>query len=248
MNLSALLGFGLVAVAGVLLLVLRIARRKSPPVFRTIPAFNRFQRAIGLSVEDGSRLHFSFGRGSLTAPTSASALAALGMLRRVAERTSLSDRPPVVTSGNAVLAILTQDTLQSAYQAAGAEELFKRDTGRVSGLTPFSYVAGAIPVMRDENVSTNVILGNFGMEAALLADTAERENSFILAAADTLPAQTVLYVTAQDPLIGEELYAVGAYLEAGPAHTASLIVQDVLRWAVVLLLIVGAILAVLGVL
>lgn len=248
MNLTALLGFGLVLVAGVMLLVLTFARRKTQPVFRAIPAFNRFQRAIGLSVEDGSRLHFTFGRGSLTAPTSASALAALGMLRRVAELTSLSDRPPVVTSGNPVLAILTQDTLQSAYQAAGAEELFKRDTGRVAGLTPFSYVAGTLPVMYDENVSANVILGNFGMEAALLADTAERENSFILAAADTLPAQTVLYVTAQDPLIGEELFAAGAYLNAGPAHTASLTVQDVLRWAVVVLMIGGSVLALLGVL
>jgi hypothetical protein len=223
-------------------------RREFPYTLREIPAFARFRRAIGLAVEDGSRVHFSIGRGGVIMPWSASALAALAMLRRVAELTAVSDAPPIVTSGESSLAILSQDTLKSSYQAAGASERFEAQTGRLTGMTPFSYAAGTIPVMRDENVSANVLAGNYGIEVALMADTAERDKSFTLLASDNLPAQAVLYATGPDPLIGEELYAMGAYVQAGAAHTASLRVQDILRWAVIIGILVGIILKLAGIL
>ena len=97
-------------------------RRRFPGAFRPIEAYERLNRAVGLAVESGTRLHISLGRGNLFTSRGASALAGLAMLRRLAERTSLSDRPPVVTSGDASLAILSQDTLQSGYRAAAAED------------------------------------------------------------------------------------------------------------------------------
>jgi hypothetical protein len=43
-------------------------------------------------------------------------------------------------------------------------------------------------------------------------------------------------------LIGEELYAVGAYLKTGPIHIASLRAQDLLRWVIILAILLGSIL------
>lgn len=238
---SAVIGLGLVLLASLLLLGMTFLRRKSPPaVFREIAAFTRLHRAAGLAVEDGTRLHISLGRGGLQSARGASALAGLALLRRLAERASGSDRPPVVTSGDAVLAYLSQDTLESAYRAAGAVELFRAETGRLSGLTAFSYAAGAIPVVRDENVSASVLIGHFGPEAALLTESAERENAFVLAAADEPATQSILFASVQDPLIGEELYAAAAYAGPDAAHAASLQVQDILRWLIILALLAGA--------
>jgi len=198
-------------------------------------------------VEDGTRLHVSLGRGNMLTTRGASALAGLAMLRQLAERTAISDRPPVATSGDPILAILSQDTLQSGYRAAAAEEAYDPATGRLSGLTPFSFVAGAMPIICDENVSTNVLIGGFGPEAALLAEAAERENALTVAASDDLSAQAALFAAAQEPLISEELYAAGAYVGAGASHNASLQVQDVLRWLIILALLGGAALKVMGV-
>jgi hypothetical protein len=157
----------IVVLTALLLVGFTLLRRRSPAVLRPIEAFERLSHAIGLAVENGTRLHISLGRGNLFTARGASALAGLAMLRRLAERTSVSDRPPVVTSGEASLSILSQDTLQAGYRAAGAEEQYRASTGRLTGLTPFSYAAGTIPVTRDENVSANVVLGDFGAEAAL---------------------------------------------------------------------------------
>ena len=236
----------IVIIAALLLVAFTLLRRRSPAVLRHIEAFERLSHAIGLAVENGTRLHISLGRGNLFTARGASALAGLAMLRRLAERTSVSDRPPIVTSGDASLSILSQDTLQAGYKAAGAEEQYRATTGRLTGLTPFSYAAGTIPVTRDENVSANVVLGDFGAEAALLAEAADRENTHLIAASDNLSAQSVLYAAAQDPLIGEELFASGAYVGAGPSHEASLHVQDVLRWLIIIVILVGALLRFVG--
>jgi hypothetical protein len=237
---------GALLLAAVLLPVFTFLRRKSPASFRHIDAYERLNRSVGLAVEDGTRLHISLGRGNLVTGRGGSALAGLAMLRRLAERTSVSDRPPIATSGDASLAILSQDTLQSGYRAAGAEEQYRFTTGRLTGLTPFSYAAGAMPTIHDENVSTNVILGDLGAESALLAEASDRENANLIAASDDLSAQAVFYASSQEPLLGEELFAAGAYVGAGPAHDASLNVQDVLRWLIVLALIVGSLIRLAG--
>lgn len=233
-------------VAALLLLVFTFLRRRSPAVFRKIEAYERLNRAIGLAVEGGTRLHVSIGRGNLFTARGGSALAALAMLRRLSEQTSLSDQPPVVTSGDASLAILSQDTLQSGFRAAGAEDQYRFTNGRLTGLTPFAYAAGTMPVMRDEGVSANVVIGDLGAEAALLAEAAESEETDLIAASDNLSAQSVLYASSQEPLIGEELFAAGAYLGAGGTHDASLQTQDILRWLVILAILGGAALKFLG--
>jgi len=236
----------LVLFTAVLLLIITYLRRKSPAILRRIEAYERLNRVVGLAVENGTRLHISLGRGNLFTSRGASALAGLAMLRRLAERTSMSDRPPIVTSGDASLSILSQDTLQAGYRAAGAEDQYRVSTGRLAGLTPFSYAAGTIPVTRDEMVSANVVIGDFGSESALLVEAADREDIHLIAASDNLSAQSIFYASAQDPLIGEELFASGAYVGAGVSHEASLQVQDVLRWLIILAIGVGALLKLMG--
>ena len=241
-----MLALGIVLFTALLLLAITYLRRKSPVVVRRIDAFERLNRAVGLAVENGTRLHVTLGRGNLFTSRGASALAGLAMLRRLAERTSMSDRPPIATSGDASLSILSQDTLQAGYRAAGAEDQYRVSTGRLAGLTPFSYAAGTIPVTRDEMVSANVVIGDFGSESALLVEVADREDVNLIAASDNLSAQSILYASAQDPLIGEELFASGAYVGAGISHEASLQVQDVLRWLVIAAIVGGAILKLVG--
>lgn len=246
-SVTGLIGLILVLIAAGLLLGLTFVRRKSTPTFREIAAFTRLKRSVGISVEDGTRLHISLGRGGLQTSNGAPGLAGLAMLRHLSEQTSASDKPPIVTSGAGDLAILTRDTLQAGYKAAGAQEIYNPATGRLTGLTPFSFAAGAISSMRDENVSTNLIIGHFGPEVALLTDTAERTNSPAVAATVDPAAQAVLYTSVDEPLIGEELFAAGAYSDAGRAHTASLQVQDIFRWGIILILLVGSALKLVGI-
>ena len=226
--------------AGFLLGVITLLKRRSPGALRQIPAFTRLARAVGLSIEDGKRLHISLCHGGLFDGRGGSALAGLALLRNIAERTSVSDMPSVATAGDPTLGLLTQDTLQAGYHAAGIEDAYVHTMGRVTGLTPFSYVAGTMSIPQNENVSTNILLGHFGPEAGLLAEASERANTALIGATEDLAGQSVLFISAQDPLVGEELFAAGAYLNADPAHAASLTVQDLFRWLIILGLLAGS--------
>ena len=62
------------------------------------------------------------------------------------------------------------------------------------------------------------------------------------------PEQVAFFISACDyTLIGEELFAAGAYLGAGASHVASLTVQDILRWVVILALLGGAAVKLVGI-
>jgi len=248
-TLENLIAAGIVLITTVLMVVFSLPRiNRKKPAFRAMRAFTGLRRAIGLTVEQGSRLHISLGKSSIIGPDNASALAGLSTLERITSTSSLSDRPPVVTSGDGTLALLSQDTLRAGYRISNAQEQYDPDRGRLTGPTPMSYVAGALPVTTGEHVSAHVLLGNFGPEIALVTEAAEQQESFTLAASDSLPAQAVLYATAQEPLIGEELFAVPAYLQAGSMHQSSLRVQDILRWGLIGAMLLGSILKLVGIL
>lgn len=226
---------------GLVLIFILLGRNGVRPgrQLREIPAFDSLKRAVGLAVEAGARLHLSLGRGNITGQQSAVGLVGLSMLERIARSTTAGDRPPVATSGEGSLAVLSQDTLRGAARYTGAA--YDPLSGRLTGVTPFSYAAGVLPVIHDEDVGASLLVGNFGSEIALITEASERAGSLTLAGTDNLPGQAVLYASAQEPLIGEEVFAGGAYLGVNAAHAASLRAQDVLRWLLILAMLLGAI-------
>jgi len=229
----------LIGAAAIFLLAV-FDRKQSTSPLRPIAGFQSLRRAIGLAVEDGKRLHVSIGSANILNPNSASALVGLSTLSRIAQLSMISDRPPIATSGEGSLAILSQDTLRDAYRSGNALEQYDPTRARLAGVTPMSYIAGAIPIVHDESITANLLVGSYGGEVALLADAIDQENAFSLAASDSLTAQAAMYATASEPLIGEELFAIPAYLQAGPFYTASLRAQDILRWIVIAAILVGS--------
>lgn len=223
-----------------LLLSLGAVSRGAKRELREIPAFARLASGIGAAVESGRRLHLSLGHGGILGQPGASTFMGLSILQRIARTASISDVPPIATSGESVQAILSQDVFQTVYQTIGAETQFDPNSGQLTGLSPFSFAAGALPIVYDQQVSLNVLAGSFGSEAALIADSAERAGSMILAGSENLTAQAVFYACTEAPLIGEELFAAGAYLQVGVSHNASLMTQDIFRWLLIFAILAGA--------
>ncbi len=242
-----LVGLAIVILSALLMVVFRILYRKRPMRgIRPLQSFTLLRQSIGLAVEAGTRLHISLGKSSVFSTRAAPGLVGLSTLERVAQLSSISDSPPMATSGDGSLAVLSQDVLRSTYQDMHAAEFYDPGLGRLTGATPFSYVAGTLPVLHDEQVSANIFIGNFGPEAALLTDRSGQEAAFTMAASDDLSAQAVFYATAQEPLLGEELFASSAYLQGGAYQAASLRAQDVLRWVIIVATLVGAAIKLMG--
>jgi hypothetical protein len=229
-----------------LLILFVFLERRWPVRLRRMRSIEELGKALERSVEAGERVHLSLGTGSLIGAESAPGLAGLAILGRVALATTMSDKPVVVTTGDGALGILAQDSLRSAYQRAGEPRRYEATEGRVLGLTPFSYAAGLPPVLATEDVSVHVLLGSFGAEGALAAHFGKRQQAFVFGGTDDVPSQALLYATTDHPLIGEEVFAAGAYLNTGPLHRSSLRAQDMLRTVIILAIVVGTLLLTLG--
>ena len=169
--------------------------------FRSIKAFRELRRTIELSVEDGSRLQISLGGGGLLGAESAAAFAGLALLRQVANIAADSDQPPVATTGDGLLLLLAQDTLRHTYRRLNISDQYNLRLGRATGLTPFSYAAGALPLILDRSVSASALVGSFGEEVGLITGASQLTGAFSLGGSNTLSGQALLFGSAQEPLI-----------------------------------------------
>lgn len=246
MNSLDLLGLSIVILFTILIFFFTATRKRWPVKMRAIPAFRALGIAIERAVEGGQRIHISLGTGSLVARETAPALVGLSVLKRIISASGFSDRPTLVTTGNGALMILAQDTMQRAYQRVRASERYEPTAARMLGPTPYSYLATLPHIIKDEEVSVHILYGSFGMEGALATYFGERRDLFVISGTQDVQSQALMYALSNTTLIGEEVFAGGAYLNVHPTHRASLQAQDVVRWLLLLIILGGSILATIG--
>jgi hypothetical protein len=247
MTLTDVLGIVILVAFAVLLIVRTGTELRWPTTLRALPAFEELRSAIERAVEAGQRVHLSLGTGTLIGGESGPALAGLTALSQTAEVTLESDLPLVASSGDGAVAAASQDALRGTLGRLGAADRFRWTRARMLGPTPYSYVATLPGMLDSERVSVHILLGHFGNEGGLAADMGARQRAFVLAGTDAVPTQALFFATADQPLIGEEAFAAGAYLGAGGMHRASLRVQDLLRLVLIIAIVVGTLLRTLGV-
>lgn len=247
MTLTDILGIAILVAFAVLLIVRTGTELRWPTTLRALPAFEELRSALERAVEAGQRVHLSLGTGTLIGGESGPALAGLTALSQTAEVTLESDRPLVASSGDGAVAAASQDALRGTLGRLGAADRFRWTRARMLGPTPYSYVATLPGLLDSERVSVHILLGHFGNEGGLAADMGARQRAFVLAGTDAVPTQALFFATADQPLIGEEAFAAGAYLGAGGMHRASLRVQDLLRVVLIIAILAGTLLRTLGV-
>jgi hypothetical protein len=239
MTAYSLVAFFVAVVLAGLILVFTLMLRGRWPVFRRLSGYDAMHSDIGASVEAGTRVHMALGEGQIIGPGAEAELAALSALAKVAQAASVSDRPTVSTSSDGLTSLLAQDVMYSTYRQMRAEERFDHDLARLTGLGPAGYTAGAMVMPKGEQVSATFLIGAMGAEAALIADTGAQKGTVTAAVTDPV-GQAAVFATTDNPLLGEELFAAGAYLKVHPAHAASLQAQDVLRWITIVLILLGS--------
>jgi hypothetical protein len=243
MNLYAL---GFIFASAVLLVIfyLLVRRRGARNVgLREVEALKSLPGMVGAAVETGKRLHLSLGSGALGQSDTATTLAGLNTAGQIATVAVVSDKAPVVTSTDGATALLAEDVVRTMYRDQNAADRYTGDVARVAGVSPVSFSAALSTLVNEEAVSGTVLVGPVGPEAALLAEAGRRAGATTLAGTDNVSAQAALFAAADQALIGEDVYAAGAYLGRDTGHVASLQTQDIVRGLLIAVIVFGALLA-----
>jgi len=243
---DGLLAVGVVVLGAVLTVAGTLLLRRRRLAVRTIPAFRTMPTAVDEAIESDRGLHISWGDAGVGGQSTLTALAGAQVVHALTERAAIGDRSPTVTMSDPLGLALAQDTLRRAYAARGLPNRFRATSAAwlPSGPGSLAFAAGAASLASDDNVSANVLIGRFGIEMIVIAEMGARRDIIQVAGSDTrLEGQAVAYVISETPMLGEEMFAGGAYLSRDPVSLGGLLAQDVLRWLMILFILLGFILA-----
>jgi hypothetical protein len=230
----------LLILLSLLLHTLRVRAGKSGRL-RPLPGLEDLHGLAAGAVETGRPLHVSVGVAGVGGVTTAETWAGLTLLGQLADQAAACDARLIVTVADPTVLPLAQDTLQRAYIRHGRPESYDPTQVRLIAPDPMAYAAGTMGLLDREPLAGNVMVGSFGDEYLLIGETgARRRLRQVVGTADprTLP---LVYATADEALLGEEMFATGAYTSRLPMQVGSLLTQDWIRWVLVVAILVAAV-------
>ena len=219
----------------------RWVRQGNSPDLRPIRAFDALRGLTARAIEAGRALHVSLGLGGIASDVTADSLAGLKVLEYLADQSAAAGVPAVVTLADPTLLPVAQDVVRRPYGAdrEGAAEAARHV--RWIAPEPAAYAAGVMDILGGEGVDANVMVGAFGDEYLLMGEAALRRKIAHVGGASDPNALPFVFVTADETLMGEDMYAAGAYLSGEPWHVGSLMAQDFMRWVIAGVIIVAII-------
>ncbi len=210
---------------------------------RPLPGFDDLKMQIGRAVESGRQMHITLGQAGLNGPASPTSMAALNMVRQLAEEGCANDAPPLITTGEGTLMVAAQDTLRHSFEAAKRPDDYRARLVQfvAHDTDPYAYAGGVSGVMHQDKITGNVMLGQFGPEMMLMAEAAQRQDVTQVIGTDDPTTMAMATAVTDNALIGEELFAAASYLENTPEQIASLRIQDIVRFLIMLAILIWAI-------
>jgi hypothetical protein len=209
------------------------------PQLRMLPVFDRLARMGSRATESGRTLHVGLGMGGISGPDTAVSVAGLEVLEYLADQAAAGESRLVVTVAEPTLLPATQEVLRRVYAQRGKSDVFSPAQVRLLAPDPTAYAAGVMGILEVEDPLANVTVGAFGDEYLLIGETGVKKGVEQVAGTDDPAALAFMYATADGTLIGEEIFAAGAYLKERAEAIAGLMVQDWLRYLVIVAIIAG---------
>jgi len=218
-------------------LVIPLLKRGGDIYIRPIPAIAAVEEAIGRATEMGKPILFVPGISTIE---DVATLAALNILAPTAEKAAQYDSKLIVPNYDPIVFTVTQEVVKEAYLKAGRPDAYSDENVFFLSARQFAYAAAVNGIMMREKPATNFFLGTFYAESLLLAETGNMTGAIQIAGTDMVTQLPFFIVACDYTLIGEELYAAGAYMGGDPKLIGSLKGQDWNKALILLFLLLSA--------
>ncbi len=244
-SLLVTIGFG-----GLLLYASYRVQKGWTPKIRKMAALDAIEEAIGRCAEMGVPAHFTAANADLTtdvAPQTFAGLAVLGYMTRLCARLRV---PLIVTIQNPQAIPLHEDIVKQGYLVEGHPEAYNSGyTIRYLSNDQNAHAAGVLSIMRQERCGANVVIGALygSIYSLLAAGTLSPTGAFTISGTARMTQVPVAVIMSDFSLIGEEMFAAGAYVSKDPRRVGPLVGSDMIKWFEIALLVAGTVLLVFGV-
>ncbi|HIN27826.1 TPA: LysM domain-containing protein [Candidatus Poribacteria bacterium] len=234
---------GLILVAAVTLYFIDKAQSGQDMFIRRIPALDAFEEAIGRSAEMGRPVMFIPGNDDVY---KSSSIAAINIFEGAANYAVVMQSHIMSPNQQAVVNQVLSNSLRNIFLYAGRPDLYDEYDVHFETTDQLAYASAVAGSMHRENPAAIFIQGDFGAESLIYAENGNAVGAIQIAGTDNEKQLPYFVVACDYTLLGEELYAAGAYIKKDPIQICTLKAQDVLKLAVFACLIIGSLLALSG--
>jgi hypothetical protein len=218
-----------------------IARKHGDKLFiRRIAGIDAIEDAIGRSTEMGRPVLYVTGVEDMQ---DIQTLASILILGHVAKTVAEYDTDLRVCNAYPMTMIVAEEVVRQGYANAGRLDAHRPENVMFLTAEQFAFAAAVTGIIMRDKPATNIYFGRFYAESLLLAETGYLTGAVQIAGTSEF-TQLPFFIAACDyALLGEELYAVGAYLSREPTLLAQLKAGDVVKAFIMLLIAAGTLTA-----
>lgn len=207
---------------------------------RRIAGVDAIEEAIGRATEMGRPVLYVPGIDEIQ---NIQTIASLLILGRVSEMVARYDSEIRVPCAIPLVATVGEEVVRQGFFDAGRPDAHRPQHVQWISSEQFAFCAGTNGIMLRDKPATNLFLGRFFGESLILAETGYVNRAIQIAGTAEI-SQLPFFIAACDyTLIGEELFAVSAYMTRDPKLLSTLKAGDAVKMLVLVALVVGSVAA-----
>lgn len=221
-----------------------MAQSGRKPFVRRLAGIDAIEEAIGRATEMGRPVLFVPGIQDIDEMQTVAGLVILESVARITARYETPIRVPVAYP---IPFTIAQEMVRSGHLNAGRPETYDPDSVTFVSPEQFAYVAALTGIMLRDRPAAHIYMGSFYAESLMLAETGFSTGAIQVAGTANVHQLPFFFVACDYTLIGEELYAASAYLSGDARLVGGLKGADMLKLAIVLLVVTGCVLETMGI-
>ncbi len=228
----------IVAIIATILYKIFSARSGKQIYIRRIAGLTEIDEAVGRATEMGRPMLYHPGNAAFD---NASTLASMGVLGHVAQTAAKMGSRVIVITCVPVVIPVAEDVVRGAYAAEGRPELFNSEDIRFLAAQGDQLALASARLMKEEQTASHFYFGSYDFTALLFTEPGQHHGAVQIAGCAEAFQIPFFIATCDYTVIGEELYAAGAYLTREPTMLGSLVGQDYCKIAVLLIILSGTV-------
>jgi len=232
----------LVAFCGTIGYCIMAAQKGQKIEIRPIAGFSAMEEAVGRAAEMGKPVHYTPGWAGLVAAT----FAGLEVLGEVTRLCAKYDVKLITSVSQPETYALAEQTMRSGYAEAGKPDAFKPEDCRFVSSDGIAAVTAVIGIMNRERIASNIMIGQFTVEALILAEAGNSVGALQIAGTTNMVQLPFFIVACDYTILGDEMMAAGAYFSQNSSHLGSLRGEDIVKAVCIAFALVGAVMVTTG--
>ena len=215
---------------------------------KRIAGLDAIEEVIGRAGEPGRPVFDIVGMGQFTDSYATQTIAALSVLSHVATLSAKLGAELIAPQARVDVMPVAIELVKDAYRAEGKLDELNVDEQLpyLSG-TQFAWASGISGMASRLKPAANIMIGPFWAESMMFAETFDRVGSMQVGGTARTYQIPFFAALCDYVLIGEEIFAAGAYVSGDPQQIGSIAAQDWFKIAAIALSVVGALLSSVGI-